>query len=40
MDIFVKAKNDSLTKEEIINALEKSIKGKSLKKVLLLPYIN
>ena len=37
MDIFVKAKNDSLTKEEIINALEKSIKGKSLKKVLLLP---
>ena len=37
MDIFVKAKNDSLTKEEIINALEKSIEGKSLKKVLLLP---
>lgn len=37
MDIFVKAKNDSLTKEEIINALDKSIKGKSLKKVLLLP---
>ena len=37
MDIFVKAKNDSLTKEEIINALKKSIEGKSLKKVLLLP---
>ena len=37
MDIFVKAKNDSLTKDEIINALEKSIEGKSLKKVLLLP---
>ena len=37
MDIFVKANNDSLTKDEIINALEKSIEGKSLKKVLLLP---
>ena len=37
MDIFVKAKNDSLTKDEIINALKKSIEGKSLKKVLLLP---
>ncbi|MBO4622669.1 MAG: DUF2088 domain-containing protein [Bacilli bacterium] len=37
MDIFVKAKSDSLTKQEIVNALEKSIEGKSLKKVLLLP---
>lgn len=37
MDIFVKAKGDSLTKQEIVNALEKSIEGKSLKKVLLLP---
>ena len=37
MDIFVKAKSDSLKKQEIVNALEKSIEGKSLKKVLLLP---
>ena len=37
MEIFLKAKNASLTKEEIIDALKKSLEGRNLKKVLLLP---
>lgn len=37
MNIFLKAQNDSLSKEEIIDALKKSIEGKKLKKVLIIP---